>query len=131
MEDNHWSFSTPIAAGDVEVMGVSTVLATYKGGTYRKFADDMAAVEAVQGEFFWRATVGDTCRCCDYISPPQGLSSEEDKHEISWSHEVHLEGSDVLAAYGDTEPLQEPDGVGPLQPSPSKPMVTDDISVSP
>ena len=122
VEDDHWSFSTPIDAGDVQLSGDEVPTATYQGDTYKKFADDVAAVEAIQGEFFWRARVGDSCRCCDYIAPPQGLSSEEDEHEISWSHDVHLDAEEVLTAYGDTEPLDEPVGVGPLQPSPSRPL---------
>lgn len=117
-EAGHWSFSTPVATGDVVRLDDR---ALYQDKSFKIFSMDRAQVTAVLGEFFWSVRVGDVAFCADYVAPPEGLSLEQTSDEISWSHEVYLQPEEVWAAYGSSPgstPLPRPLGVGALQPSP-------------
>lgn len=114
-DKGHWSFSTPIDAGDVDTCGPVSD-ARYNGRMYRIFARDRATVGALRGEFFWKVKVGDTAVCTDYIAPPEGVSCEEedDGREVTWSLERHLDPAQVQEAFGLDEALPEPRGIGDL-----------------
>jgi hypothetical protein len=107
----HWSFVEPINAGDV--IGHS-----YEGEDYAHFQSGRARVDALLGEFYWAVAVGDETDADDYISPPHMLSSEQDGAEVNWSRGTYMPREEVAAAFGLTEPLPEPFGVAPNQPSP-------------
>lgn len=111
----HWSFSTPIATGDVIRLDDR---ALYQDKSFKLFSMDPARVTAVLGEFFWSVRLGDMATCADYVAPPEGLSIEQTAEEVSWSHEVYLQPEEVWAAYGCTDEVVLPNGVGALQPSP-------------
>ncbi|MBR2980283.1 MAG: DUF4178 domain-containing protein [Myxococcaceae bacterium] len=114
-ESGHWSFSTPIAAGDVVRVDNQV---RYRDKNFKLFAMDRARVTAVLGEFFWSVRLGDGALCSDYIAPPEGLSFEQTADEITWAHEVYLQPEEVWAAYGSKEAPILPSSVGPLMPSP-------------
>ena len=116
-ESGHWSFSTPLATGEVQLLDDR---ALSQGKTYKLFARDPAWVASVLGEFFWSVRVGDVALCSDYVAPPEGLSLERTDEEVSWSHEVYLRPEEVWAAYGDDEAVEPVEGIGALQPSPYK-----------
>lgn len=114
-EAGHWSFSTPIATGDVVRLDGR---ALHQGRNFKLFSTDHARVTAVLGEFFWSVRIGDVAICADYVAPPEGLSLEQTETEISWSREVYLQPEEVWAAYGCAEEAPAPMGVGAIQPSP-------------
>lgn len=115
MSDHHWSFVTPLAAGDVEGGPGG---ATYQGRSYRKFSRVLARVRQVWGEFPWAVAKGETAYAIDYIAPPEGLSEERSESEINWSHARYLTPREVWAAFGRKTTPKEPAGVAPLQPNP-------------
>jgi hypothetical protein len=121
--DNHWSFVTPINAGDVSGAQAGAAPAkriTYGGTSYRLFQDADAKVEYVLGEFYWRVEIGETVRARDYIAPPFGISQEiaprQSGGEVNYSLGRYLTPADVEKAFG-VKNLPRPTGVGMLQPN--------------
>jgi predicted RNA-binding Zn-ribbon protein involved in translation (DUF1610 family) len=118
--DNHWSFVTPLRAGEVldpSPNGVAKHI-RYDGHSYRLFQDATARVTSVLGEFYWRVTVGESVDTVDYVRPPFGISKEitrEGAQEINYSHARYMTTKEVEKAFG-VENLQRPSMVGPIQP---------------
>jgi hypothetical protein len=118
--DNHWSFVTPLRAGEVQDDAPGGVAKTlrYDGQWYRLFQDATARVNAVLGEFYWRVEVGETVDTADYIRPPFGISKETTRdgaREINYSHGRYMTVREVEKAFG-VKHLLRPSAVGPMQP---------------
>lgn len=121
--DDHWSFARPVAAGEVvdpgHPDGDAAPRITYKGTTFRIFADAVATVESVVGEFYWKVTVGEQARAIDYIAPPEGMAKEISgagtEREIAYTLARYMPVEEVESVFG-VRPLQRPAGVGMIQP---------------
>ncbi len=118
--DDHWSFVTPLRAGEVadwSPAGASPTV-VYGGKSYRLFQTATARVTYVIGEFYWRVEVGEQVDTADYIAPPQGISKEVTRggaEEINYSHARYLQPEEVEAAFG-VKNLTRPPAAGPMQP---------------
>jgi hypothetical protein len=110
----HWSFVEPIGAGDLE-QGARGVL--WKGRWFKLFSAVQAKVVAVLGEFYWAVEVGETAQVRDYTLPPEGLSWEQSRAEVNWSHAVYLQPEDVATAFLEKQPLPRGRGVGMMEPN--------------
>ena len=71
----------------------------YLDKDYRLFHSGSAKVLFVVGEFSWRVKVGDQAVVKDFINPPEILSMEKLKDEVSWSIGEYVEPEDVQAAF--------------------------------
>ena len=90
----------------------------YRKQKYKLFNRGGATVHYCEGEFFWRIKKGNFTRVEDYISPPFGLSLEDDKNEFTWTLGHHVERESVKSAFElDEYALPNSYGVGSLQPS--------------
>jgi len=116
--DHHWSFVTPVNAGDVvdsDPRGAPRTM-SHEGRTYRIFGNADARVEFVLGEFYWRVERGEKVRAVDYTSPPFGLSKEiSGDSEINYSHGRYMQVDEVEKVFG-LKGLQRPTTVGMMQP---------------
>lgn len=113
--DDHWSFVTPLRAGDVTEIGKAL---RWNGKSFRLFQEATARVSYVLGEFYWKVQVGETVDTSDYIAPPEGLSKEvttSGAQEINYSHARYATTKEIESAFG-VRDLARPSGVGPLQP---------------
>ena len=113
--DDHWSFVTPLRAGDV-MDGGSFV--QYDGKRHRIFQTATARVTYVVGEFYWKVAVGEEVDTTDYVSPPEGISKEvtrEGAQEINYSHARYMTPDEVEQAFG-VKNLTRPRTVGSMQP---------------
>jgi hypothetical protein len=118
--DDHWSFVTPLRPGDVPDTVAGNVAKTlyYQGRGYRLFQTATAKVTYVDGEFYWRVTVGESVATADYVAPPFGLSKEVSTgtaQEVSYSHARYMNPAEVEAAFG-LKNLTRPSAVGSMQP---------------
>jgi hypothetical protein len=117
--DDHWSFVSPVAAGDV-IPGNKN--AVYQKDTFRIFQKAQATVEYVLGEFYWKIEVGEIVDTADYVCPPRMLtmeiSSEGDNAELNVSLGTYLPVGGVEAMFGIAD-LPTPDTVAPNQPYPA------------
>lgn len=119
--DDHWSFVTPLRAGEVFDSSAGAHIAksvSYDNRTYKLFQEATAKVTFVAGEFYWRVAVGESVDTVDYIAPPFGISKEITRsgaQEISYSHARYMHTDEVAQAFNVSD-LTRPSMVGPMQP---------------
>jgi hypothetical protein len=115
--DNHWSRVRNVPAGEVDA-GVTNV--TYDGRSFRIFQVATATVRGVVGECYWKVAIEEQAETADFINPPEILSREKSQSgestEVNWSLGTYLTPKQVQAAFGLSERLPSPIGVGPNQP---------------
>lgn len=117
LENGHWNFVEPAAAGGVLELG-GTV--RYRSVDYKHFSSAMARVESLRGEFYWKVEVGETVSAHTFVKPPYVLSKEASASEINWSQGQYVEPEMVWAAFGKKVRLPRPKGVSPAQPNPHR-----------
>ena len=119
--DSHWSYVEPLPPGKVHISGRS---AYYNDVLFQIFQKATAVVENVQGEFYWKVTVGEEVQATDFVQPPRMLSREvselegEGEGEINWSLGTYLPVADVEKAFSLKTALLRPvfGSVAPNQP---------------
>lgn len=94
----HWNFVTRALVRPVDG-GSNTVVA--EGRPYRLFAREQTTVQHVDGEFYWRITVGEHCLMEDYVAPPHIASCETypSLNEVTWSLGEYISGQEVARAF--------------------------------
>jgi hypothetical protein len=123
--DEHWSFVTPLRPGEVHETAFSLGRAVPKSvrygmRTYRLFQTATAKVTYVDGEFYWRVSVGEQADTADYIAPPYGISKEtttSGAQEVAYSHARYLQPEEIEKAFG-LKHLTRPQIPGSMQPYP-------------
>ena len=112
----HWSYLWNTTQPP-KVLGNS---AFYANTEFEHFEKYEARVVHVLGEFYWRVRLGDTAATDDYIAPPQILSREKAKKEVTWTVGRYMPVEEVQAVFKPKTALPAPRGVSPNQPSPFK-----------
>jgi hypothetical protein len=110
----HWSYLWN-ARQPAKVMGNS---AYFQKDEFEHFEHYNAKVVHVLGEFYWKVRFGDIAETDDYIRPPQILSREKTKKEVTWTIGRYMVPAEVQSAFKLKNSLPAPTGVGPNQPSP-------------
>lgn len=111
--NGHWSYvlmtkEKPKADG---------TMAAYGGHFYSLFHQGSARIEYVEGEFYWRAKVGDRVSVKDFVRDNEMLSMEATSDETIWSVSEYIHADDIATAFKVQEmPTQF--GVAPNQPCP-------------
>jgi hypothetical protein len=112
--NGHWTFVAPINAGEVSRSSKTAML---DGKTFDRFSFGIAAVEHVEGEFYWRVQAGEEVKSEDFVAPPRMLSLEESKDEVNWSIGTYVAKGEIAKKFPKaTLPRQV--GVAPNQPAP-------------
>ncbi len=114
----HWTHLIPVPAGEVAV--VPRVAALYKGKRYKAFSHVYAVTESVLGECYWEVQAGERAEATEYVAPPQSLSEDRTRNEVTFSHGEYLTPEAVQQAFGLKERLPKPQGIAPSQPNPMR-----------
>ncbi|GLH71877.1 hypothetical protein GETHLI_03790 [Geothrix limicola] len=123
--EGHWSLATAVPPGEVpQVEGAQRNLWTL-GQHWRRFQDVVAVVEGVWGEFYWTVEQGEEVQVTEFVSPPQSLTREWQRHkgggqEVNWSRSVYLEPEAVWSAFKLEGRPSAPQGISSFQPNPHK-----------
>jgi Zn finger protein HypA/HybF involved in hydrogenase expression len=126
--DGHWSYVKSVPPGEVVESGRT---ALYGGKSFRVFQDAAARVEYVEGEFYWKVSVGELARATDYVAPPLMLSKEVPIAAGTRGKRAALSAEEVNWSLGTYTPLKEierkfnvnlpsPTTVAPNQPWPHR-----------
>jgi Zn finger protein HypA/HybF involved in hydrogenase expression len=100
--DGHWSYVKSVPPGEVLESGNG---ANYGGKRFKIFQDAVARVEYVEGEFYWKVSVGEMARATDYVNAPLMLSKEVPVEQSARGAALHSE--EVNWSLGAYTPLKE------------------------
>ncbi len=114
--DGHWNFARTLSKPPAVARGQMSFW--HQRELFKRFSSGMAEVTCVEGEFYWRVSVGESCFVEDYICPPRMLSREVTEKEVTWSEGEYLEPETVCNAFGITTPPPKRIGVYANQPNP-------------
>ncbi len=117
-ERGHWNFISPTTRKPATIAGLSKPKVSFLGRSYVHFQNSTAVTMYVIGEFYWRVQAHETVAISDFIAPPLMLSREQTANEINWSISEYVQPAEIAAAFKPEQPLPEPDGIAPNQPSP-------------
>ena len=112
----HWNFARTLSDPPPVARGQASFWR--KRDLFKRFSSGMAKVTYVEGEFYWRVSVGESCLVEDYVCPPLMLSRELTDKEVMWSEGEYLEPGALCAAFGIAAPPPKQIGVYANQPNP-------------
>jgi hypothetical protein len=115
--NGHWTFLTPIAAGDV---GLAFRKATWNGKGFKAYQSVYVVTDYVAGECYWEVSVGETAKASEYVEPPESINSDETENEVVFTHGRMLTPDEVKQAFGVKAPMPVPQGLAPAQVNPHK-----------
>jgi hypothetical protein len=126
--DGHWSYIKSVAPGEVVEANRAAI---YGGKSFKIFQDATARAEYVEGEFYWKVSVGELAQATDYVAPPLMLSKEVPINPGASGRRAALQSEEVNWSLGEYTPLKEierkfavklptPTTVAPNQPWPHK-----------
>lgn len=114
MQNGHWSFLTPIAAGDVTDVGGNVI---HDGKRYRLFQQVGATTESVQGECYWAVEPGEFATAAEWVSPPHSINRDMTQSEVTYTFSEYVEPEVIRQAFKlKVVPYQQ--GISPNQPNP-------------
>lgn len=96
-EDGGWKLVTPIPPGEAQQMGGRV---TYRGRFYHHKQSNLAQVEHVVGELYWKVEVGEEVRANDYQGPGGIVSVEVGQGEVQTSFCEPLSWNEIATAFG-------------------------------
>ena len=112
----HWNFARTLPKPPTVARGQMSF--SYQRKLFKRFSAGMAEVTYVEGEFYWRVSIGESCLVEDFICPPRMLSRELTDKEVTWSAGEYLEPEALCAAFGITALPPKRIGVYANQPNP-------------
>lgn len=124
--DGHWNYVKAIAPGEVVS---DEKRASFGGRSYKIFQDATARAEYVQGEFYWKVSVGELVRATDFVHAPAMLSKEvsgvaagrgaaSSAEEINWSYGVYVPVKQIERQFKVDLPSPRTTVIAPNQPFP-------------
>lgn len=115
--NGHWTFLTPIAAGDV---GLSFRKATWSGKGFKAYQQVFAVTDYVAGECYWQVTVGEQAKASEYVEPPESINCDETDNEATFTHGQMLSADEVKQAFRVKANMPVAQGIAPAQVNPHK-----------
>lgn len=100
--DGHWSYVRAVPPGEVFESGNT---ANYGGKSFKIFQNAFARVEFVEGEFYWKVSVGEQAQAVDYVAAPLMLSKEVPVQQSA--RNAALQSEEVNWSFGTYTPLKE------------------------
>ena len=95
-EDEKWQLIRPIAPGDVQAYGSIRV---YQGASYTFLHSNIAEVEHVIGEMYWKVEVGEKVKATEWKCGPKRLSEERSHDEVVMSHSEEITAKELVEAF--------------------------------
>lgn len=104
-EDGAWKLVTPIPPGEAQQMGGRV---SYRGRFYHHKQSNMAQVEHVVGELYWKVEVGEEVRANDYQGPGGIVSVETAPTEVTTSFCEDISWNEIAQGLGLPQGMASP-----------------------
>jgi len=123
MQSNgHWTYLTPIPAGDC-LFGAR--VAKHAGETYKQYQSVMATTDWVSGECYWEVNAGEQAFAQEFVAPPRSINVDQTVNEATVTLGELLSRDEVSKAFGIKTQLPWPMGVAPAQLNPWRERASD------
>jgi hypothetical protein len=97
--DGHWNDIVVTKTPPVEDPQFDPAQVEFHGETFKHFQTAVATTDFILGEFPWLVKVGDTAKVRDFVSPPDMLSEERTKDEVTWSFGTYTSPESIWEAF--------------------------------
>jgi hypothetical protein len=104
-EDGAWKLVTPIPPGEVQQHGGRV---QYRGRFYHQKQSNLAQVEHVVGEVYWKVEIGEEVRATDHQGPGGIVSVETGRTEVQTSFCEPIAWNEIAGALGLPAGLSSP-----------------------
>ncbi|HVW27750.1 MAG TPA: DUF4178 domain-containing protein [Polyangiaceae bacterium] len=98
-DETAWLFVVPVNLAELDFRGMPSTV-RWRGQRYALRNQNVARVEYVLGEVYWRCQVGETVYASDYVLGPTVLSREETEGEVRWSYSTPIPWPVLARAFG-------------------------------
>ncbi|HEY5955011.1 MAG TPA: DUF4178 domain-containing protein, partial [Polyangiaceae bacterium] len=93
-----WLWAQVISPADLELQGISRYV-NYLGKRFALRNRNVARVDYVIGEVYWKCAVGEAVEVSDYADGSQVLSREASPGEVNWSYSVPIRWNTIATAF--------------------------------
>jgi hypothetical protein len=114
--NGHWTFLTPIPAGEV-VVGFKQAL--YDGEAYALYQTVNTTTDYVIGECYWAVSQNERGFAAEYIAPPKSINLDRTVEEVSFTRGVLVPSKVVQDAFK-VQDIGSPSGIASAQVNPHK-----------
>lgn len=114
--NGHWTFLTPVSAGEV-VVGFKQAL--HNGESYALYQTVNTTTDYVVGECYWAVSQGERGFAAEYIAPPKSLNLDRTEDEVTFTTGILLAPKVVQDAFK-VKDIGSPSGVASAQVNPHK-----------
>jgi len=98
-DEGVWRFVVPLNVAEADISRMPQSV-TVGGRTYRQRNSNVARVEYVIGEFYWKVAVGETVRVVDLENGSEIISREAMESEVAWSFSTAVPWDTIAMAFG-------------------------------
>ncbi|HMR05245.1 MAG TPA: DUF4178 domain-containing protein [Polyangiaceae bacterium] len=94
-----WSWVTPANIAELDLSGMPG-RAGWGGRSFNQRNTNIARVDYVLGEVYWKCDVGETTHVSDFVNGSDVLSREEGAGEVRWSYSATMSWPIIAQAFG-------------------------------
>jgi hypothetical protein len=97
-DEGIWRFVTPMNVADADLRDFPHAV-RFEGKYFRQRNANVARVEYVLGEFYWKVSVGETVQVTDLEHGTELISREAMDNEVAWSHSRAIPWAVIARAF--------------------------------
>lgn len=98
-DEGTWRFVVPLNVAEIDISRMPSAV-TVNGKTFRQRNSNVARVEYVLGEFYWKVAVGESVRVVDLEYGSEIISREAMDNEVAWSYSTAIPWETIAQAFG-------------------------------
>ncbi len=116
--NGHFSFLTPVPAGEVALGGLDARTCSFEGTSYKAYQTVFTRTDFVLGECYWSVSEGETARATEFIAPPKDLNLDLTDTEVTFTKGELVPPEEIAKAFRLPKPLDPPRGIAPSMVNP-------------
>jgi hypothetical protein len=109
--ESGWSWVTPVNLSELDLTSMPNSVG-WGGRTFNRRNQNVARVDYVLGEVYWKCELGETTQVTDFVDGNDVLSREGGEGEVNWSYSAPMPWQTIAQAFG--LPLDSAAGATPM-----------------